>query len=74
MTKFLSECTNQILCMKPARNTVQDGIVIPVPGEHIRFENGEYETADKVEIEFIRKHRLFGSKITEVTDKKPPAE
>jgi hypothetical protein len=57
--------------MKPSRNTIQDGIVIAVPGEHIRFNNGEYETSDKSEIDFIKRHRFFGSKITEVTEEKP---
>lgn len=63
--KFVSKCHNQVLTVKPARTQVMDGIVIPVPGEHIRFERGEFITSDKKEIEFIRKHRLFGSTITE---------
>lgn len=74
MAKFVSQSENQVLCMKPSRNTVQDGIVIQLPGEHIRFYNGEYETTNKAELEFIRKHWLFGSKITEVPDEKKPAE
>lgn len=65
MAKFLSKCHNQILTMKPQRNQVLEGIVMPVPGEHIRFNGGEYETTDKKEIEFIRNHRLFGSQIVE---------
>lgn len=72
MAKFISKCSNQVLCMKPQRPQIIDGIVIPVPGEHIRFENGEYETSDKKEIEFITKHRLFGSQIFE--DKRGAAD
>lgn len=67
-TKFISRCPNQVLTMKPSRQQVLDGIVFPVPGEHIRFNGGEYETDDKKEINFIQKHRLFGSQIFE--DKK----
>jgi hypothetical protein len=65
MAKFIAKCSNQVLCMKPQRVQVVDGIVLPVPGEHIRFNNGEYETADKKEVEFIKNHRLFGSQIFE---------
>mgnify|MGYP001260819923 CR=1 FL=1 len=67
MAKFQSRCPNQVLCIKPARNSVVDGIVVPVPGEHIRFENGEYVTNDKDKIAFLRKHRFFGTSIVEVT-------
>jgi len=71
MAKFQSRCPNQVLCMKPARNSIVDGIVVPVPGEHIRFHNGEYETTDKDQIAFIRRHRLFGTSIVEVTKSDP---
>lgn len=67
MAKFLSKCSNQILCVKPQRNQVVDGIVVPIEGEHIHFVNGEYETKAKKEIDFIRGHQLFGSRITEDT-------
>ncbi|AZN43360.1 hypothetical protein [Paenibacillus albus] len=66
MAKFSSRCPNQVLCMSPSRNTIVDGILVPVPGTHIRFENGEYDTNEKKEVDFIRKHRLFGSSIVEV--------
>ncbi|MFD7521436.1 hypothetical protein [Paenibacillus chitinolyticus] len=65
MAKFISRCSNQVLCIKPARVQNHDGIIFPVPGEHIRFNAGEYETEDEKEIEFLRKHRLFGSSIFE---------
>lgn len=61
MAKFISRCSNQVLTMKPQRQQIIDGIVLPVPGEHIRFDNGEFSTSDKKEIEFLRKHRLNGS-------------
>lgn len=68
--KFLSKCPNQILTMVPNRKLVQDGVVIPVSGKRIGFTNGEFETKDKKEIEFIRSHRLFGFVITEVGEQK----
>ena len=72
MAKFIAQCSNQVLCMKPQRVQVVDGIVLPVPGEHIRFNNGEYETNDKKEIEFIKNHRLYQSQIFE--DKRGAAQ
>jgi len=67
MAKFISRCDNQVLTIKPQRNQILDGVVFPVAGEHIRFDRGQYETSDKNEIAFIRKHRLFGSQIIEET-------
>lgn len=66
MSRFLSKSSNLVLCMKPADKSRVDGVVYNQPGEHIRFNNGEYETNDKKEIEFIRNHRLIDSMITEV--------
>lgn len=65
MAKFISKCANQVLCMKPKRLQVIDGIAQTVEGQHIRFNNGEVQTDDKQEIAFIRKHRLFGTSIFE---------
>lgn len=76
MAKFMSRCQNQVLCMKPKRMQIIDGIAIPVEGEHIRFENGEFETDDKKKIDYLKKHRLYGSQIVEVkqTDKDAAGE
>ena len=71
MAKFLSKCPNQVLCMKPNRVQIVDGITVPVAGEHIRFDRGECETVSKKEIDFIRKHRLYGVAITEAEETKP---
>lgn len=60
--------------MKPNRIQIQDGITLPVQGEHIRFNNHEYETSDKKEIAFIKGHRLFGSQITVVEEPKDDDE
>lgn len=68
MAKFQSRCPNQVLCIKPARNSIIDGIVVPVPGEHIRFEQGEFVTDDKKKIEYLESHRLFGSAIVRVDE------
>jgi hypothetical protein len=67
--KFLSKCPNQIICMVPNRVQVFDGIMMQVPGKRIEFVNGEYETTDKKEIDFLKKHKLNGPAITEVSEK-----
>lgn len=67
VARYQSWCPNQVLGIIPNRQSVIDGVVIPVPGKRIAFENGEYETEDKAEIEFIEGHRLFGSKIVKAT-------
>lgn len=69
MAKFISKCPNQILTVIPNRRQVQDGIVIPKPGQHINFSGGEYSTDDKREINFIRQHAMFNVSITEVEEK-----
>ena len=66
--KFFSKCDNQVICMIPNRAQVIDGVVVPQAGKHIRFNNGEYETADKKEIDFLRRHALYGRAIVEVDD------
>jgi hypothetical protein len=68
MTKFLSKCPNQVICVKPNRVQIFDGIAVPVPGQTIRFNSGEYEATDRKEIDFLRKHSLFGRGITEVNE------
>ena len=57
--------------MVPNRRAVQDGVVMPKPGKHINFNNSEYTTEVKGEIEFIRKHPMFGVGITEVEENEP---
>lgn len=76
MARFISKCSNQVLTIKPSRNQIVEGIVENISGEHIRFENGVYETEDKKELEFLRKHRFFGNRIFEdkVTKKQEAAE
>lgn len=63
--KFISKYKNQVLTMIPDRMQVIDGIAIPVPGKHIRFEGGAYETDAKEEVDYIRNHRFFGTRIFE---------
>lgn len=70
MVKFLSKCENQVLTMKPNRVQIYDGIAMSVPGKHIRFYRGEFQTVNEDEIEFIRNHRLYNVTITEVDDSK----
>jgi hypothetical protein len=65
MAKFISKCANQTICMKPNRVQIVDGIAVNVAGQTIRFNNGEYETTDKKEIDFLRKHRLYNVGFTE---------
>lgn len=62
--KFLSKCHNQVLTIKPNRMQVIDGVSISVPGEHVRFSNGEFDTEDKKVIDWLGKHRLNGTAFT----------
>jgi hypothetical protein len=62
--KFISKYENLVLCVKPNRVQIQDGIAMQVPGEHIRFQGFEYETTDKSEIVFLKKHRLYSVDFT----------
>jgi hypothetical protein len=73
VAKYQSWCPNQILGMVPNRQSIVDGIVLPVPGKRIQFENGQYETNDEKEIEFIESNWLYGSKIVKVTAVKAKA-
>jgi hypothetical protein len=56
--------------MKPIRTVIVDGIPVPQAGQHINFYNGEYETQDKAEIAFLKKHQLYGVSITEAPETK----
>jgi len=67
VAKYQSWCPNQVLGMIPNRVTIVEGLPIPTPGKRIAFENGEYETDDETEIEFIESHELYGSKIVKTT-------
>jgi hypothetical protein len=67
--KFLSKCPNQVICMHPTRRQIVDGVPVVIPGKCIEFANGEYETTDKKEIDFLKKHKLNGPAITEVSEK-----
>ena len=74
MTKFISKCPNQVLTIRPKRTQIIDGIAQPVPGEHIRFVNGEVVIDEstkegKKQAEFIRNHRFFGNRIFEEKQK-----
>ena len=70
MAKFISKCANQVLTVIPNRKQIQDGIIIPVQGKHVRFDRGEYTTENKQEINFIRQHALYGVSITEAEETK----
>lgn len=59
--KYISKCKNQVLTIKPNRNQIVDGVVVGMPGEHVRFNNGEYDTDDKKVIDFLKNHRLNGT-------------
>jgi hypothetical protein len=70
MAKFFAKCENQVVVITPNRKQVFDGIPMPVPGKRIQFSHGEYETEDKKEIEFLRKHRLYKVSISEAEEPK----
>lgn len=63
--KYISKCHNQVLTIKPNRPQVIDGIVVAIPGEHVRFSNSEFDTEDKKTIDFLSKHRLNGTAFAE---------
>lgn len=65
---FMSKCINQKLFVKQPYTHVQNGIPVVQLGESIEFVNHEFRTSDPRLKEFIRNHRLFGTKITEVTE------
>lgn len=71
MAKFISKFENHIVCVKPDRQQVVDGIIVNIQGEHIRFNKNEYATKDPKIIEFLRSKDTFGVEIVEVED---PAE
>lgn len=68
MAVFISKSPNQVLTMVPTRREVVDGVVVIKPGQHIRFNNSEYRTTDKKEIDFVKKHSLFNTAITEAEE------
>lgn len=68
--KFISKCVNQVLCIKPKHIQIVDGVPFPVEGEHVRFVNYEFETEDEKVIDFIKRHSLFNSSITESVEVK----
>lgn len=70
MAKYMSNSPNQVLCIRPARTEFINGIPNPIPGDHVRFERGEYETDDEEKIGFIEKHRLFGTSIVRLDEPK----
>jgi hypothetical protein len=65
VVKFISKFKDHRLCIKPARVQYENGMAFPVPGKSIEFSNFGYETSDKDEIAFLRKHRLFNIDIYE---------
>jgi len=58
--RFVSPYNLLTIGMRHTWVEVQAGIPIVHPGKSIRFENGTYVTSDPEEIEFLRKHPLFG--------------
>lgn len=72
MATFVSRFARHTLVMEPAGiRQDPDGRTMAVPGKRIEFQDGRFETAEKAEIQFIRKHRDFGVFIFE---EKPEAK
>lgn len=69
--RFIAKCQNQVLTVKPTRRTIVDGVAVVTPGEHIKFDRGEYVTEDKKEIAFLQKHRLYGVAFVAAEEEKP---
>ncbi|MBT9169313.1 MAG: hypothetical protein DDT19_02671 [Syntrophomonadaceae bacterium] len=70
--RFFSQCSNYQILVKPYIISVVNGIPIHTRGEKIEFENGEFITEKKTEIDFLRKHKAYGTEFQE--DKTPIAD
>lgn len=66
--RYISKCKNLVLCMKPNRVKIAEGMTETVPGEHVRFSGHEYETDDKKIIDWLGKHRLKDTAFTAFTE------
>ncbi|HWR54905.1 MAG TPA: hypothetical protein VN462_00235 [Negativicutes bacterium] len=70
MANFRSKFPNLCLMMKAEMTQVINGNILRTPGEYLRFENGQYSTQVKKEIDFIRNHSEFGQTIFEDEEEK----
>ena len=68
-SRFFSKSKNYKILVTPTTLDVKNNIPILTNGKKIEFQNGEYVTEDRKEIEFLRKHKAFG--IDFVEDKTP---
>jgi len=62
---FISLDHNLSIQMKPRKTTEVGGQVVVDPERDIKFRGAYYETAEEDEIDFLRKHACFGSRIFE---------
>ena len=66
---FISKIKNMRVCVIPDIVEVHSGHVMPKKGKQIDFENYKYETNDKEEISFLKKHAGFGIDWYELSEK-----
>jgi len=64
--KFLSRWKEHRIVIKPAYYREVDSKAILVQGKAIQFHDNEFITEDQEEIDFLKKHREFGTIIHEV--------
>lgn len=60
-TTYVAKYFNLKLVMDSSYYKEVGGKVLPVKGKAIQFEQGQYTTSDKDEIEFLENHPNFGS-------------
>lgn len=75
LAEFRSKSSNLTLYMEHVTQVrdANGNVVSSVPSRRIRFEDGRYVTADKDELDFLRRHRLHGTAFVEVTTASAPS-
>jgi len=63
--RFVTKYENYIFIVSPASKKEVNGVVIPIPGKTIKFNNHEYITSDPVEIRALRDNQFFGMDFVE---------
>ncbi len=73
MAKYITRVKNYKMIMVPSARTIEQGRPIIHYGKSIQFENGEYTTKNKAEIDFLKNHsdngRLFYEEKEKISSK-----
>jgi hypothetical protein len=70
LCKFTSKYKNLRIVVKPTRITKEGNVSSLVNGKCIEFKDYQFETTERELVDFLRKHRLYGTVVIEekVTD------